>query len=282
MEVRTLQNITLSELLTCFNKVFSDYFVTVQFNETMFQYKIEKEEISIPHSYGLFQDDSLIGFILFGIKDENHKNHSKKIYIAAHGIIPEFQGHKGSNLLFNHSLNELKKTDFQQIILEVHTENSKAITTYTSTGFKKLRTLNCYEFCTEIESSIQAYKIKETPINKLKNYNFVLPNPSWQHDIEGMNEYTKHRIKTWCWMEMEEPLAYVMYSPIKHHVIQIGYIANQTKAAWAVKNLLSYVQQLSSDPLCYYNVESGTAIDDLLHQLNFSVHHQQFEMGYYL
>src|SRR5678809_1467020 len=98
----TVQSLACTDvqiLRNCFNSCFQHYYVPLQFGKEQFADKITTEAIDLKLSFGLFDDDTLIGFIIHGIDTVGNQ---KVAYNAGIGILPEYRGYKLSYLLYEH------------------------------------------------------------------------------------------------------------------------------------------------------------------------------------
>jgi ribosomal protein S18 acetylase RimI-like enzyme len=141
LTVQSLACVDVQTLRNCFNAAFKNYYTSLQLSREQFADKLITEAIDLKLSFGLFDGDELVGFILNGIDVAGNQ---KLTYNAASGILPEYRGHKLSYLLYEHSIEQLKKAGISRIILEVIEQNIPAITIYEHFGFSVKRKLNSY------------------------------------------------------------------------------------------------------------------------------------------
>ena len=73
MEIRTLENVTVTELLTTFNEAFSDYLVKFELTEQQLNDKMQSEGSSLIHSVGMFDQGRLVGFMLLAFAEIDGK-----------------------------------------------------------------------------------------------------------------------------------------------------------------------------------------------------------------
>ncbi|MEO6732198.1 MAG: GNAT family N-acetyltransferase [Ferruginibacter sp.] len=139
--VQSLACIDVQILRNCFNTAFKNYYTPIQFNRNEFADKLMTEAIDLKLSFGIFDGDQLVGFILNGIDQAGAQ---KVAYNTASGILPEYRGNKLSYLLYEHSIQQLKESGVDRIILEVIEQNVPAIKIYQHFGFTLTRKLNSY------------------------------------------------------------------------------------------------------------------------------------------
>ena len=141
----TVQSLACTDVQTlrnCFNASFQQYYVPLQFSKEQFADKITTEAIDLKLSFGIFDEDQLVGFILHGIDSVGNQ---KVAYNAGTGILPEYRGHKLSYLLYEYSIGQLKKAGITKTVLEVVEQNMPAIKSYVKMGFSVTRKLNSYQ-----------------------------------------------------------------------------------------------------------------------------------------
>lgn len=140
--VQTLACIDVQTLRNCFNAAFKNYFTPLYFTKEEFADKITTEAIDLKLSFGIFDEDELVGFTLNGI---DNMGNQKIAYNAGTGILPEYRGYKLSYLLYEHSITQLRMAGITKTVLEVVEQNIPAIKTYMRLGFAVTRKLNSYQ-----------------------------------------------------------------------------------------------------------------------------------------
>ncbi|MEO5890763.1 MAG: GNAT family N-acetyltransferase [Ferruginibacter sp.] len=139
--VQSLACIDVQTLRNCFNAVFKNYYTPLQLSREQFADKLITEAVDLKLSFGIFDGEELVGFILNGIDTAGAQ---KVTYNAASGIMPEYRGYKLSYLLYEHSIQQLKQAGVNKIILEVIEQNIPALKIYEHFGFAVTRKLNSY------------------------------------------------------------------------------------------------------------------------------------------
>ena len=89
----------------------------------------------------MFDKGKLVGFIIHAIDKRNGD------YIAFNtgtGVVPEYRGTKIVQSIYEYAIPELKKEGITKCVLEVITENHKAINAYQGVGFNICKHLKCY------------------------------------------------------------------------------------------------------------------------------------------
>lgn len=142
MTIQTLEAVPIPILAKVFNQSFSDYVIPFSLSETDLKAKIAAENIRLDYSVGVFSANELTGFILVGT---NSIDQRPTAYNAGTGVIPQYRGQRHTQAMYDFLLPLLQSNGFSDHLLEVITQNDKAIHIYKRIGFKTLRALNCYK-----------------------------------------------------------------------------------------------------------------------------------------
>lgn len=141
MQIKALSSLPFDTILNCFYESFSDYFVDVKMPGDFWQKRWKTDKVDFQFSYGMFDEDQLVGFILNGI---GYRDGIKTAFNAGTGVIPAYRGRRIVKTLYDHFLPILKKEGIEACALEVICANTKAIKAYESVGMKITRTYKCY------------------------------------------------------------------------------------------------------------------------------------------
>jgi len=223
MEIRNLKNINVEELLTVFNKSFSDYVVPFHLSLEQLQLKIETEKIDMNLSVGVFESDKLEGFILQAWKEENGQH---IIYNAGTGITKEYRGKGLVRKMYDFIMPVLKERKADLLVLEVIDMNIPAIRAYENLGFKIVRRLLCFNGMIDLKE-----KNTEILIEEMENFQWEVfqsfwdIEPSWQNSaviLTGMEK--KYRILGAY--KNEQLVGYAVYNSESRKVCQIAVDKN--------------------------------------------------------
>lgn len=177
--VQSLACIDVHTLRSCFNTAFKNYYKPVYLSRQEFADKLITEAIDLKLSFGIFDDEELVGFILNGIDIANNQ---RVAYNAASGILPEYRGYKLSYLMFENNIEQLKQSGISKIVLEVIEQNIPAIKLYDHFGFTVTRKLNTY-YGKQVLRELEPIDI-ETMASP--NWDLIRKNcewkPSWQYN----------------------------------------------------------------------------------------------------
>ncbi len=141
MTIKTLDTIAFPTLMDCFFSAFENYFVKMPHDVDYFKKRFTAAKVRYDLSYGMFDNERPVGFIINGIDD---RNGDKIAFNTGTGVIPGYRGQKIVQKLYDHALPILKANGITKCQLEVITKNHIAIKAYENIGFKIYRTLKCF------------------------------------------------------------------------------------------------------------------------------------------
>lgn len=119
-----LAHISLETLTQVFNEAFSNYEVPIHMGAAQLRTHTRILGYSPEDSIGLFDGNSLVGFVLVARKGTT-------AYDAGTGIIPSYQGNGYAHQLIDATLEHVKQRGVTSFFLEVIDTNERAKKTYT-------------------------------------------------------------------------------------------------------------------------------------------------------
>ena len=125
-------------LYDCFLEAFSDYQVDMQMSREQFEQRITRDGVRLEISAGAFDIGKMIGFYMNGAGLWQGK---QTAYDAGTGVIPDRRGEGVSKELFAFMVPRLKDVGIAQYLLEVLSENDRAVALYRKLGFVETRVL---------------------------------------------------------------------------------------------------------------------------------------------
>jgi len=93
-------------------------------------------------SFGVFEGEQLVAFIINGIDQHNGK---RTAFNTGTGVIKNFRGQQLVDKMYAAALPHFQKAGIEKYLLEVFVNNERAIRVYERIGFKKIRRLKCYK-----------------------------------------------------------------------------------------------------------------------------------------
>lgn len=219
MEIKTLQDTHLDEILNAFNEAFSDYFVRIQMTKEQLIAKMKADKTNLELSVGVFDEQKLVGFILHGFDIIDGR---KYIYNGGTGVIPNKRGSGLTKQMYQFILPALKKKEIDSIILEVISQNIQAIKSYEKSDFKIVRRLACFRGNLNISKTNSAIQI-----SPLESYNwrelqsFWDVEPTWQNSKNTADELMTTNVSLAAYLK-DQLVGYVIFNPQSKRIQQIA------------------------------------------------------------
>lgn len=140
---RSLKPLDLTDMYIAFIDAFSDYPVEFKLTKEQFVRKfVEKLKIDFGLSIGAFDYNALAGFVFTSV---NHYEDKLTAYNGGTGTRPAYRGNNITFHIYEYLKPLLKQRKIRQCVLEVLTENEKAIKTYNKIGFEKTKYFKCFK-----------------------------------------------------------------------------------------------------------------------------------------
>jgi len=161
MTIKTLDTVPFDTLIQCFFKSFENYYVQMPQDKEYFKNRWEAANVKYDLSFGMFDGDKLVGFIIHAIDNRNGELIS---YNSGTGVIPEYRGKKIVKSIYDYALNELSVKEIKKHTLEVITENEVAIKAYKGVGFNICKKYLCFSGDLKLEYDV-AISLKKVDHN---------------------------------------------------------------------------------------------------------------------
>lgn len=275
MTIQTLEQAATKDLTTAFNHAFSDYLIPVQLNEAQMTSKIISDGIQLPLSVGMYDDEKLIGFILYGMDVIEGK---QVAYNAGTGVIPDKRGQKIASQLLDVSLNLLRSKKVARVQLEVITTNTRAFNLYAQMGFNIKRELNCYK------GRIPSVDQSQHDIRIIPTVDWELiktwwnTEPSWQNSISGMKRIEEQIMMVGAF-ENNQLSGYLILNPTSKRIHQFGVDKNFRHRGIG-RALFQFISSVADTDFSLINMDDADQqTNDFLRRLGLVGTIQQFEMS---
>ncbi|MFD2606240.1 GNAT family N-acetyltransferase [Euzebyella marina] len=219
------------------------------------------EDINKGISIGAFRRQKMIGFVLHG---ERKIEGVKKAYNAGTGVNPIERGQALTKRMYDILVPEFKRQGFDEVLLEVISDNIPAIKSYEKIGFRHIRMLNCYS------GEPLVMKInEEVKIERFQNSNFEElckigeMEPTWQNSsvtIENLGEYA------YCFLAHigKELCGYTVLNTSNDRILQIA-VKKDMRNRLIGSSLLNYLFKLTSNSISIINIDADH--DSIIHFL---------------
>lgn len=189
MIVKNLENIDFDEIIDCFLMAFKNYFVEMPTNVDFYQKRWKYANVDLKFSYGMFDDEKLVGFIINGI---DIRNGILTAYNTGTGVISDYRQSGIVNKIYDYAIPKLKSCGIKKCSLEVITANKIAIKSYENIGFKIIRTLKCFKGHLNSPTTnvnLIEKKISEVDFKNLANHEYY----SWDNHKNSISKNPDYR-----------------------------------------------------------------------------------------
>ncbi|HYK77086.1 MAG TPA: GNAT family N-acetyltransferase [Daejeonella sp.] len=275
MEIRTLENIALSQLLEAFNQAFSDYMIRLQLTPESLATKIIAENINLEASVGVFDQGELKGFILHGL---GQVNGLETVYNAGTAIVPEYRGQKLGEQMYRFIIPLLKEQGYSRHQLEVIEGNGPAIRLYEKIGFKISREFGCYK------GKVASANHPDWDIRSINQLDWALVKtfldvePSWQNSAAAIRRTADQHFFVGAFAQ-DELVGYAVLAQVNGRIKQFGVKKDKRRQGIGTA-LFSYLSGLNTDgELSFINYqESDTTPEEFFQKLNMQRFIGTYEM----
>jgi ribosomal protein S18 acetylase RimI-like enzyme len=281
IEIKSLSNLELADLVHAFNEAFSDYVIPVHLDEDHLAYKLLTDRIDLSLSAGAFDDGQLIGFIYTGVGDGDGISTA---YNAGTGVFPAYRGQRLTERMYDYLIPLFKAKGIQQCLLEVMTDNPAAIHVYEKIGFRKTRMVAGFRGTVEEPSrllggAMQVSVIMDLPWTQLSDFwNFP---PSWQNDTPGVRKVWDQVLAIGL-QNGGELVGYGIKNKASGRVMQFGILPEYRKMGFG-RFLFHQLSRVGNPNLMITNIDTRdlTTIK-ALEAMGLSAFFEQHEMVYSL
>ena len=243
MQIKSLDHVEFDEVVECFNDSFAGYFVKMPTSSDFWAKRWNAGRVDYSFSYGMFDDNKLVGFIINGI---DHRNGFLTAFNSGTGVLPSYRGRKIVKQLYDYAIPKLIAGGIQLCALEVIDENNKAIKAYQSVGFEIVKTLKCYsgDLKTDVFQKIAVNKIPFENIdwNKLPNQQFY----SWDNQRNAI-EILKSEYECFEVVDDGKELGIFIINPKNGSLAQFDVVNETSQDDWkklfsAIKNIVPTIK----------------------------------------
>lgn len=278
--IRNLKPAELTEMYIAFLDSFSDYKIPFRLTKEQFVRKfVEKLRMDFSISVGAFDKNNIVGFIFSAI---NFYEGKLTAYNGGTGVRPAYRGQKLTLQMYYYLIPLLKERKVKQCVLEVLTENDRAIKAYRSIGFRETKYFRCYK----LES--RTLKVRR-PAVSLEIFGVKSPNwdlyehfsdqhPSFLDSALMINNNLANETIIEAHHE-NQCVGYAIFQPAFGRISQVG-VAPDFRNKGIGSNLIKYIQTTSKQKtLTVINIEKGAQNTiDLFESLGFQNQLNQYEM----
>ncbi len=208
-EIKTLLEVSLVDFVNLVNDIFQDYALPINWDVLNFKLDIRENSLLLDLSYVFFEDGKPVGFVLTGLRKERGR-------IDAMGVIKKKRGTGLAQRILQQAIEALKWKGAERIILEVASNDPRAIKFYQKSGFREIRKLH-------------TVAISENDLKNKKNFNvrFLTTDPRWVHRAAIESQFTLSRKPNW----QREPIT-LLLSNGRYIMNRIYYKGHEGYIVW--------------------------------------------------
>lgn len=263
----TLKNVGIKALTQAYNLGFSDYKVPFTMNEERLKNILARNGYRPDCSVGLFDDNTLVGFVLNGVR-------GNYCYDSGTAIIPSYRGKGYARLLLEKTLDLLQTQDIAEWTLEVLTDNTKAINLYASIGFTIRRSFNCYHSTTKVSEQ------EGNPVSLTRQTSIAIPQgeclPSWQNEEKSI---IAGGVPTWDIIMDKEKVGTLCYDPETGSIAQIYIQEEERRKGYAKEAIIEAFKLCKAERLRFINIDDCyLPLNHLMKAMGFECFTTQVEM----
>lgn len=240
-----------------FVAAFSDYIVKFELTERQFQNHITLNAVDLDKSAGCTASGELVGISLngFGVWEGR-----RTVYDAGTAVVPEFRRRGASRAMFEWMMPMFAGEGYQQILLEVITQNDPAVNLYERLGFQPTRELLL------LETDDLKHSDKELPdyveireIHRHENIPFASfweGRPSWQNSLDAVERSLQTKRLFGAFAE-EECIGYIVFSAGVGRLAQLAVHRDHRRKGIATRLLLEMQKDSADEKLQVINLDES-------------------------
>ena len=273
MNIVSLITCSIETITNVFNEAFSDYLIPIRLTPEQLELKMKQESIDLNWSVGVFYDDKLVGFILNGYRDGI-------LYNGGTGVIPAYRGQNLTAQMYDYLKPLAKRHHIKKAILEVITDNKRALHTYEKIGFTINRTFSCYKGKTpelkDISPSVEIKTVSILSWNEISNWSNM--SPCWSGDNQSLQQIKNDLLLAGAFYQ-DKLVGYIAILPTTARIFQL-IVDPVWRRKGIATSLLNYCFTFSSSStMLALNVdENDKATSNFFHAHNWDKVVQQYEM----
>ncbi len=238
MVVRHLGDTDFSSIMECFLFAFENYFVKMPTDYNFYKQRWKASGVRFYLSYGMFDKDILVGFIINAVGERQGKLIA---YNSGTGVIPDYRGERIVKTIYDYAIPDLIESGITKCLLEVITENVKAIKSYEGIGFEKCKHYKCFGGTISVENQ-NNYTLREVDFDAV-NWGEI-PNQelySWDNQNRSLEQGDYKYIEIIVDNQVQ---SFFSINPENGYLAQLE-VLNHTDLSW--KTLFSAIQSLQKD-----------------------------------
>jgi GNAT superfamily N-acetyltransferase len=181
MHIQNLSTTDLEDIVFSILVSFDGYFVTMPSETRYWADKFKRARVDFSLSFGMFDKDVLIGFIINGIDTFNGE---LTAFNAGTGVVPKFRKKGIVAKLYAYAFPVFKEQGINRCALEVIQSNAVAIRVYERIGFSTQKSYSCFKG--KLSRSKEEVRLEIKKFSSIKNNHQGYY--SWDNCDAGINK----------------------------------------------------------------------------------------------
>ena len=260
MEIRSLENTPIEQILDAFMEAFSDYAVDFPRNQVSEMFR--RRGFNPKLSFAAFERERIVAFTLNGIGLHDGR---LTCYDCATGTLPQYRGAGLAGKIFRHALPVLKEAGVEQYLLEVLQENDTAIALYTGNGFNKDEEYDCYSAAKSevnvgeesgINNSVEFRDITSADVSEKSHWWDCLP--SWQNSVDSVTRGESELLIRGAFLPEEGCVGYIVSDPATGDIAQIAVDPKHRRKGIATALISHILEFLKCERIKLLNISSNS------------------------
>jgi ribosomal protein S18 acetylase RimI-like enzyme len=216
MEIKNLKDTPVKDIVQAISESFADYFVPLSSEVAYWEQRFKGARVNLELSFGMFDKDKLVGFIINGI---DNSNGFKTAFNTGTGVTEAARGHGVTDNLYHYAMPVFKEHGVQCCSLEVIEQNARAIHVYERIGFNISKRLKCFKGT--IAHSDEKVTVQEIPFSAIEQGSLAVDKfYSWDNTSTAIKAsgdiYKSYKVTD----ENGTDAGFFILNPSSGHVIQ--------------------------------------------------------------
>lgn len=252
----TLEGIPVETIANVFNIAFADYFVPLKLTPELLQAKFYAEDIALPYSVAVFDEDKLVAFIFHCSKEVDGR---KWVYNGGTGVIDSHRGQSLTTKMYDYILPILRQESVCGLVLEVIEQNQAAIRSYHKAGFQRVRRLMCFKGqvrehlrATNTVVTLRPFKTFEPELGQT----FRDVEPSWQHADRVVQKLGNDLFKMGAYAD-DQFIGYIVFNPANKKILQLA-VDREYRRQGVATSLITVTTERYGRDLAVINVDENS------------------------
>lgn len=216
MEIRTLHDSGIEQIVDAINQAFAGYYVPMPTEVSYWADRFARTGVDYGLSFGAFDGEQLVAFIIQAIGD---RGGDRVAFNTGTGVLPAYRGQKWIDRIYNYAIPRLRDRDITRCQLEVIDANARAIRVYERIGFHRDRYLKCYagELAVPDQPGLAC---RTTTLPELADFPGPVSRYAWDFTTETLNQQPE-QYQVWKVHNGADWVGYFVLNPSNHYVMQL-------------------------------------------------------------